>query len=112
MTAAYVPVKGDRVRRPEWVSRNHMDVLFVGGQMVFGTNQSGFEFTSGVEGEWVKVETPTPLPETWMNAYPNGLATSYRTREIANDYADESRIALVHIWTDADGVDRIERVTA
>ena len=112
MTAAYVPVKGDRVRRPEWASGNHMDVLFVGGQMVFGTNQSGFEFTSGVEGDWVKVETPTPLPERFMNLNADGTANTYTSRAVADSYAGPSRIAVIYIWTDADGVDRIERVTA
>ena len=112
MTAAYVPVKSDRCRRPEWASGNHMDVLFVGGQMVFGTNQSGFEFTSGVDGVWIKVKTPTPLTQKWGNFYPNGAAHFYDRKAIADNYADDTRIALVHIWTDADGVDRIERVTA
>ena len=113
MTAAYVPVKGDRVRRASWNHENYMEVLYVGGQMVFGTDRSGFEFTARVEGEWIKVETPPPLPERWQSLYPDGVTVSYGNKEAADaDAFAAAGVIRVHIWTGTDGVDRIERVTA
>ena len=141
MTAAYVPVKGDRIRRADWPTTEYLDVdyvgssiivgtdssgdevtastgtewldvLCVGGQQVFGIDNDGDEWCPNLEGEWIKVETPTPLSEMWVNCYPNGHGSTFETRQDANNWASTNRIALVHIWTDADGVDRIERVTA
>ena len=112
MTAAYVPEVGDRVRLASWAETDWMVVLHVGGKSIFGIDNDGDEWCPNLDREWIKVETPTPLPERWINAYPDGFATTYLTRAIADEYAGESRIALVRIWTDADGVDRIERVTA
>ena len=115
MTAAYVPVKGDRIRRADWSGNEYMDVDYVGRSIIVGIDWGGNEMTASrynTLGEWIKVEAPAPLTQKWGNFYPNGAAHFYDTKEIADTYADKTRIALVHIWTDADGVDRIERVTS
>ena len=113
MTAPYVLVKGDRVRRESWGCGEYVDVDHVGRNVVVGIDECDSERTMVLSvGEWIKVETPTPLPERWINAYPEGYGSACWTRQSADRWADGTRIALVHIWTDADGVDRIERVTA
>ena len=111
MTAAYVPIKGDRIRRTRWLDVEYLDVIEVGRTQIFGVAEDGDELMCPLDGEWIKVKTPRPLPEQWLNAYED-WASAYSTRELADGYAADHRIALVHIWTDADGVDRIERVTA
>ena len=112
MTAAYVPVKGDRVRRPAWSDAEYFLVLNVARNTFHCVDADGGEWSITLDGEWVKVETPTPLPELWINAYPDSYIRAHDTSTEAQRHALDNRIALVHIWTDADGVDRIERVTA
>jgi len=112
MTAAYVPQAGDRVQRASWYSHEHFDVTAVGRGYFLGINDDGYESARSLSGEWIKVETPTPLPERWQNVSTQGFITTYRTNWDADRYAADDRIACIHIWTDADGVDRIERVTA
>ena len=59
------------------------------------------------------METPTPLPEVWANLDADGCLVNYSTRERADKFPNRDRVAVVHIWTDSDGVDHaeIERVT-
>jgi len=113
MTAPYVPVKGDRVRRAGWDNPKYIDVDYVGRSVFVGYDENDNEHTMFLSiGEWIKVETPTPLPERWANFYPNkAVVLLHGARDRAEATATPGRIATVHIWTDADGVDRIERVT-
>jgi len=112
MTAAYVPVKGDRVRRPAWSDAEYFLVLNVARNTFHCVDADGGEWSITLDGEWVKVETPTPLLERFMNLNADGTTYTYTSRAFADSYAGPSRIAVIYIWTDADGVDRIERVTA
>ena len=88
-----------------------MDVDYVGRTIIAGTDRFGNEWSTGLDGVWIKVETPTPLHERWINTYPDGYTAAYSSKASADMYAGEG-VITVHIWTDADGVDRIERVTA
>ena len=113
MTAAYVPKVGDRVRAATWSARSYMDVVAVGQMAVFGIDEVGDEWCPDLDREWIKVETPTPLPERWANVYPDGIWQDHKTALSANTNATyRNRMAVLHIWTDADGVDHaeIERV--
>ena len=112
MTAAYVPVKGDRVRHTSWADTEWLDVLCVGGQQVFGIDADGDEWSITLIGDWIKVETPPRLPERWVNLTTRGLGNDYGIRADADEVASSSRLAVLHIWTDSDGEDHaeIERV--
>ena len=112
MSAPYVPQVGDRVRTARWSDTSYMDVIAVGQTAIFGIDEDGDEWCPDLDVEWLKVETPTPLPERWLNFDSIGIQNNYPTRAQADAVAADDRIALIHIWTDADGVDRIERVTA
>lgn len=63
-------------------------------------------------GDWFvpeDVPTPTPLPDGWFNLYPRPqLPGLWPSRAVADSQAGPDRIAVVHIWTDEDGVDRAE----
>jgi len=118
MSAAYVPQVGDRVRRTNWSDRLYMDVEYVGRSLVVGADPDGREMTatlsSTTSGEWVKVETPAPLADCWYYVTKTGLVSPPKdSRAIAFDHAGVHVPAVVHIWTDSDGVDHaeIERVT-
>jgi hypothetical protein len=110
----YRPVAGDRIRRPWWKPGHHRDVKHVGAFYLIADNDLGDEVVDDVTGEWIKVETPAPLPETWLNVTTSGFGGSYVDRLAAEQFARGHRIAVVHIYTDADGVDHadIERVTS
>jgi len=114
MSADYVPQVDDRVRRYDWTNGNHMDVDYVGRTIIAGTDRFGNEWSTGLDGDWIKVETPTPLPERWANVYPDGIWQDHKSARSANTNAThKNRLAILHIWTDANGVDHadIERVS-
>ena len=112
MSEKYIPVKGDRVRSPAWLATAWMDVLYVGGKHIFGVNNEGDEWCPRLDNDWIKVETPIPLPEIWMNTFPTGQVSTHFTKPAAEAYGEtRDRATFVHIWTDADGEDQIERVT-
>ena len=113
MTAAYVPQVGDTVRHPAWPSET-LAITAVGRDHLLAINEHGTEIKYVLSDKWVKVETPTPLPEWWINVYPSNIGTCFPCRADAQRYVMSERIAVLHIWTDADGVDHaeIERVTA
>ena len=114
MTADYTPQVGDRVRRESWsASTPSVDVTAIGSYRFLGVDRDG-EFPYDMDGEWVKVVEPTPLPERWANVYPDGVGLDYARRSGTDEVTRvNERIAVLHIWTDADGVDHgeIERVT-
>ena len=109
MTAAYVPVKGDRARQASWLRTEYIDVDYVGRSVVVGIDEAEREQTHALDRVWIKVETTTPLPEQWINVYSN-TSIGHDDRAEANRAANYERIVCLHIWTDADGKDRIERV--
>jgi len=118
MSAAYVPQVGDRVRRTNWSDRLYMDTEYVGRSLVVGADPDGREMTATLSstggGEWVKVVTPAPLADCWYYVTTAGRVSLPKdTRADAIDHAGMNVLAVVHIWTDSDGVDRaeIERVT-
>jgi len=110
----YRPVAGDRIRRPWWKPGHHRDVKYVGAFYLIADNDLGDEVVDDVTGEWIKVEIPAPLPDQWSNVDRWGVTGTWCDRAGADEYAPDDRIAVVHIYTDADGVDHadIERVTA
>ena len=113
MTGDYIPQVGDRVRRSSWAETEWLDVLCVGGQQVFGIDNEGEEWCPDLDGdEWINVVNLKPLPERWSNVYPDGFWQSHTTAMSARVNSHDGRIATLHIWTDADGVDHteIERV--
>ena len=108
----YVPQVGDTVRRPLWApSTDPVEVTATGRRRFLGLDSSG-EYPYDIDGGWVKVVKPLPLPERWINTYANGRACAHFTRQEANHASMRERIAVLHIWTDADGNDHaeIERV--
>ena len=118
MSAAYVPQVGHRARRTNWSDRLYMDVEYVGRSFVVGVDPDGREMTatlsSTTSGEWVKVETPAPLADCWYYVTTAGFVSLPKdSRAIAIAIAAVHALAVVHIWTDSDGVDHaeIERVT-
>ena len=111
MTATYVPQVGDRIRLQHWV-HDWIDVKYVSRELVIGVDGYGNERMPWLSEPWVKVEAPIPLPERFMNLNADGGGNTYTSRAVADFQALDHRIAVVRIWTDADGEDRIERVTA
>ena len=52
----------------------------------------------------VPIPKPPSLGDWWVNWYPDGpTAVRHGTEASADDAADRSRIAKVHVWTDEDG---------
>jgi len=88
-----------------------MDVDYVGRTLIVGIDEEGHERMMPLETDWVKVVKPTPLPNLWVNAYPTGEAYGWNTRARADGFARDGRMVLLHIWTDADGEDQMERMT-
>jgi hypothetical protein len=112
MNNEYTPQVGDRVRRHYW-RRGYIDVQHVGNAYFMGINSAGEEVARRLDEDWVKVGTPAPLPDFWSNVDRWGVAGIWRDRAGADKYAINDRLAVVHIYTDADGVDHadIHRVT-
>ena len=116
MSATYVPEVGDRVYTSEWGGPgkgNKMEVTAVGARSFLGLQVNGIERQLDLSFKWVKVDTPQPLPDRWVNATPAGLGLDHPTRAAADAAAGPTRIALLHIWTTPDHRDvfEIERVT-
>jgi len=113
MDTNHTPEVGDRVRRASWVpSMDAVDVTAIGRYRFLGVDSDG-EFPYDIDDNWVKVIKPTPLPEQWLNVYPGNIGwPAYGHGFTAEECAGDHRIAVLHIWTDADGVDHaeIERV--
>lgn len=107
----YTPKVGDRVTSPQWPDGWWVDVEYVGRKSFIGVLEDGEEYSGWVAAPWQLVERIDPLRDMWINVYGDqGCYYSYRTREAADRNAMPGRTALLHIWTDSDGVDRIERV--
>ena len=108
----YVPQVGDRVRWDWWGPDESLHVDFVGQERIFGTFNDGSEGSYSLDCRWIKVETPTPLPDGCINVYASASGLWFSNRRQAESYSRHGRIAVVHIWTDSDGVDHaeIERV--
>jgi hypothetical protein len=109
----YVPQVGDTVRKPAWVNDPHLwlQVVATNGPVFLANYASNGRPSStswGLGAEWVKVdwvEPPTPLPDAWINVYPGYLWSpfAYGDADRASGGALADRIAVLHIWTDADG---------
>jgi len=115
MYTNYTPKDGDRVGRHDWRLGEFITVAAVGRERFLASFGSGDEASHVIDSGWIKVEVPTPLPDCWYYVDRGGVV-SYpcNTRAIAFDYPGMDALAVVHIWTDAYGVDHaeIERVTA
>jgi len=113
MDTNYTPKVGDRVRRAGFHHDQWFDVTAVGLVCFLGTESDGFESAEPIGADWVRVETPTPLPECWVNVTTTGLGNDWPTRAETDEVAGRNTVAVLHVWTDADGVDHaeIERVT-
>lgn len=70
-----------------------------------------------VQPGWVGIPEdlprPEPPPERWINVYNFPSYLGWPSRARADAEAAPNRLAVLHVWTDADGVDHaeIERVT-
>ena len=126
--SGYTPQVGDRVRGGPGCPQ--YDVSAVGrhrflAEVVNGDSDSPFsEVVLPINANWEKVETPEPLPESWIALIgsPDDPNYSYATKggsslEEAVDYAatvfhDAPLLAVVHVWTDEQPTDHaeIERV--
>jgi len=114
MSAAYVPQVGDTVRHPAWPSEI-LTITAVGRHHLLAVNEQGTEIKYVIAGTWVKVVKPTPLPYALINVHPAFTSGSLWTRRDADRIAGQHpdhRIAVIHLWTDEEGVDHadIERV--
>lgn len=105
MTGRYIPQVGDRVRHEEWDAGCWCDVLAIDGGDIFARTELGDAEVWTMGDGWRKVEAPTPLPDAWFNTY---ATSGYETRQMADGWANDDRIAVVHIWTDADGNDHAD----
>jgi len=113
MDTNYTPKVGDRVRHDAWGKGDTARVTAVGERKVLMVRGLLPEASWDICQRWHKVETP--LPEQWFNVYPGNIGwPAYSHGITAEESAGDHRIAVLHIWTDADGVDHaeIERVTA
>jgi len=104
---SYTPQVGDRVHLYHWPKDYTAEVLFVGDRQVFLRDIGGQEDSFYINLDWIKVETPSPLPERWINLYERCSVTHVSRRDASNG-ADDKRIAVIHIWTDKHGVDHAE----
>ena len=112
MSAAYVPQVGDTVRHDAWSEGDTARVTAVGERKVLMVRGLLPEASWDLCHQWHKVVKPKPLPERWVNLTTRGLGNDYSSKADADEVAASHRLAILHIWTDADGVDHadIERV--
>lgn len=112
MNDTYRPQVGDMVREASWTSPA-VEVMYVGTNLFVG-NDGTYEDCWPLDNDWIKVEPKVPLPDRWVNVWNDGLgASSNSTKEDADLFFHHGhRIAVIHIYTDAEGVDHadIERV--
>jgi hypothetical protein len=57
---------------------------------------------------WIKVEPKIPIPHRYIGLYAYGQTTNDVMGRC--DFGSLPVVDVLHIWTDEDGVDRIERV--
>ena len=108
MTAAYVPQVGDTVQHPVFPSQA-LAVVAVGRHHMLAVNEHGDEVTYLLATKWTRVVKPTPLSNCWYYTTASGfLSYPKDSRAIALDHASGYAAAILHIWTDADGVDHAE----
>lgn len=108
-----IPQVGDRVSR-QANSHRWIEVTAVGEKVFLGKLYGADEEqTWHLDEDWLSVGRP--LPERWVNLYfdaPHLDGDVWRSEEDAEINALPDRKAtLVHIWTDGDGNDQIERVS-
>jgi len=105
----YVPQAGDTIRHEVWAPGDTALITAVGRtHMLLSRNGAPDREAWQIRNHWIKVETPLPLPEQWSNVYPDGFWQSHTTAMSARVNSHDGRIAVLHIWTDADGVDHAE----
>jgi hypothetical protein len=116
MTERYTPAVGHMVRQSGWGDADTLEVTAVGRFKFLTLTLDGIQEQSwNLAGEWVQVVQPKPLTETWAGVAARGGtysfmgATSAATAAVGCRQAwGTSPLAIVHIWTDADGVDHAE----
>jgi hypothetical protein len=107
----YRPQVGDLIKLSNWKSDDIVEVLYVGNRiMLTRDTKTGYESSFGIDvNEWIKVEKPIPLMEIWGNIYSGSSdIVTHSSLAAANRTADSDRLAILHIYTDADGVDQAE----
>ena len=126
--SGYTPQVGDRVQCVG--SDRQWDVRAVGhhrflADMVGGDPDSEFiEIDFPIDANWEKVETPEPIPESWIAVlghneidHSTWATHGHPSRQAAIDHVARVHsgapiLAFVHVWTDEHGTDHaeIERV--
>ena len=110
MTDRYTPAVGDRIRLPLWSEHEWAEVTATGRCWLLAVDQDGIEDSWRVDrSDWIKVERPTPIPHRYIGLWPEGPGFNVWSspEQMSPAGGPES---VLHIWTDEDGVDRIERV--
>ena len=112
----YIPQPGDRIKRDKWRRDERWDVALVEGPHVLVYMRDDHDVlpewhdleSHPTAGPWVKVETPEPLPERWIALDDSGYELDWSdTREGFDTHLGGlGNLAVVHVWTDADGTDR------
>ena len=109
----YVPQVGDTVRHEFWQENDTAQVRGLSERSMLLQRSNATTETAWARGpRWIKVETPTPLPERWINVYLNGHTAAHDKKATAEHFALANRLVILHVWTDIDGNDHaeIERV--
>jgi hypothetical protein len=123
MSYKYIPAVGHMVRKAHWGDVDELEVTAVGRFEFLTLTLNGRDEQSWkLASEWVQVVKPEPLTETWVCVSTQGVESLHNDRS-ANDAATAVEkcewvwfaqpVAVVHIWTDAEGADHaeVERVT-
>jgi hypothetical protein len=120
MSERHMPAVGDMVRLSHWIAGDALKVTAVGRDNFLAIEYGDpHERSWNIDDDWVQVVQLEPLTETWTAVRANGLhhrlenATNFaQAAKMSQRAHGRSPVAIVHIWTDADGDHvEIERVT-
>ena len=102
MSERYIPQEGDIVHATDWGDGISMtvDKVSTSGKAFIGVFPGGAELSyPRYTLDWVKVGPKPVLRERWINIAPHSLGTE-RTRNDADLYAGDFRIAVLHLFPD------------
>lgn len=110
MTDRYTPAVGDRLRHKQWPDDVTAEVLAVGSAYLWiQRSDEQTPETYVLNTDWIKVERLIPIPHRYIGIYKDGdTGCCYTTAHLAAGINNPTEV--LHIWTDENGVDRIERV--
>jgi hypothetical protein len=100
------------VRIGAWLEHEWAEVTAVGRSWLLAVDQDGCEDSWRVDrSDWIKVEPKVPIPHRYIGLISERECGPLCWRSATDVALQPETREILHIWTDEDGVDRIERVT-